>query len=100
MGKAMGEDAATHRWGSVRDNPELNRFELDVDGDTALAYYRIDNDVMIFTSTQTPPRLRGQGVASELIRSALQFARARGLKVRGDCSFVAEYLRRHPEGDD
>jgi predicted GNAT family acetyltransferase len=97
MGKARGEAAARHPWGSVRDNPEFSRFELDVDGETAFAYYRIDNDVMVFTSTQSPPRLRGQGVASELIRNALEFARGRGLKVRGDCSFVADYLRRHPE---
>ncbi len=97
MGKAKGEPATRHNWGSVRDNPELGRFELDADGDTALAYYRIDNDVMVFTSTETPPKLRGQGVASELIRNALEFARARGLKVRGECSFVADYLRRHPE---
>ncbi|MGJ0533267.1 GNAT family N-acetyltransferase [Methylocystis sp.] len=100
MGKAGGEAAARHPWGSVRDNPEFSRFELDVDGETTLAYYRIDNDVMVFTSTQTPPRLRGQGVASELIRNALEFARARGLKVRGDCSFVVDYLRRHPEAAD
>lgn len=97
MGKAIGEAAARHPWGSVRDNPELNRFELDVEGDVAVAYYRIDNGVMVFTSTQTPPRLRGQGVASELIRNALEFARARGLKVRGDCSFVADYVQKHPE---
>ncbi|MBM3552777.1 MAG: N-acetyltransferase [Alphaproteobacteria bacterium] len=96
MGKAKGEPATRHDWGSVRDNPERNRFELDADGYTALAYYRIDNGVMVFTSTQTPARLRGQGVASELIRNALEFARARGLKVRGDCSFVADYLRLHP----
>ncbi len=97
MGKAKGESANRHPWGSVRDNPEFSRFELDIDGETALAYYRIDNDVMVFTSTQTPPRLRGQGVASELIRNALEFARARGLKVRGDCAFVADYVEKHPE---
>jgi predicted GNAT family acetyltransferase len=96
----MGQAAGGHPWGSVRDNPELNRFELDVDGDTAVAYYRIDNDVMVFTSTQTPPRLRGQGVASELIRNALEFARARGLKVQADCSFVADYVQRRPEFQD
>lgn len=96
-GDAVGQVEARHSRGSVRDNPERNRFELDADGDTALAYYRIDNGVMVFTSTETPPKLRGQGVASELIRNALEFARARGLKVRGDCSFVADYLRRHPE---
>ena len=100
MGKAIREAAARHPWGSVRDNPEFSRFELDVDGETALAYYRIDNDVMVFTSTQTPPKLRGQGVASELIRNALEFARARGLKVQGDCAFVVDYLRRHPEFAD
>lgn len=96
----MGQAAGGRPWGSVRDNPELNRFELDVDGDTAVAYYRIDNDVMVFTSTQTPPRLRGQGVASELIRNALEFARARGLKVQADCSFVADYVQRRPEFQD
>jgi len=100
MGKAKGESANRHPWGSVRDNPEFSRFELDIDGETALAYYRIDNDVMVFTSTQTPPSLRGQGVASELIRNALEFARARGLKVRGDCAFVADYVERHPEFRD
>lgn len=92
-------DQTTH-WGAVRDNFELNRFELDVDGETAAAYYRIENDVMIFTSTQTPPALRGKGVASELIRNALQFARARGLRVKAGCSFVADYLDRHPEYAD
>lgn len=96
----MDQAAAKHHWGSVRDNPEFNRFELDVDGETAAAYYRIDNDVMVFTSTQTPPALRGQGVASELIRNALRFARGRGLKIRAECSFVVDYLRRHPEFED
>jgi predicted GNAT family acetyltransferase len=96
----MSQAVAKHHWGSVRDNPELSRFELDADGDTALAYYRIDTGVMVFTSTQTPPQLRGQGVASELIRNALEFARARGLKVQADCSFVVDYLRRHPEFAD
>ncbi|MGD9656147.1 MAG: GNAT family N-acetyltransferase [Methylocystis sp.] len=96
-GKANGASAARQNWGSVRDNLALSRFELDADGATAVAYYRIDNGVMVFTSTQTPPRLRGQGVASELIRNALEFARAHGLKVQADCSFVADYVDRHPE---
>ncbi|MGD9545277.1 MAG: GNAT family N-acetyltransferase [Methylocystis sp.] len=100
MGETTGEDAARQAWGSVRDNRERNRFELDVEGDAALAYYRIDNGVMVFTSTQTPPRLRGKGVASALIRDALEIARAHGLKVRGDCSFVADYLDRRPEFQD
>jgi predicted GNAT family acetyltransferase len=96
----MDQAPARQHWGSVRDNPGLNRFELDMDGETAAAYYHIDNGVMVFTSTQTPPALRGQGAASELIRNALQVARARGLKVQAQCSFVVDYLRRHPEFED
>jgi uncharacterized protein len=92
--------AARGNWGAVRDNPELDRFELDVDGETACAYYRLDNDVITFTSTETPPALRGQGIASELVRGALQFARARGLNVSATCSFVTDYLNRHPEFAD
>ncbi|MEF3365125.1 GNAT family N-acetyltransferase [Methylocystis sp. 9N] len=96
----MEQAASRRRWGKVRDNPERNRFELDVDGETAVAYYRIDKDAMVFTSTQTPPAARGQGAASELIRNALQEARARGLKAKAECSFVVDYLRRHPEFED
>lgn len=87
-------------WSSVRDNAARSRFELDVNGDTAFAYYRIGDGVMTFTSTQTPPALRGRGVASELIRKALANARATGLKVDATCSFVVNYLQRHPEFAD
>lgn len=101
MAVAMRKDAAgAGKWGAVRDNPELDRFELDADGETACAYYRIADGVITFTSTQTPPAIRGRGVASELIRGALQFARARGLKVRAACSFVVDYLARRPEFSD
>jgi predicted GNAT family acetyltransferase len=30
----------------------------------------------------------------------MQFARARGLKVQATCSFVVDYLARHPEFSD
>jgi predicted GNAT family acetyltransferase len=87
-------------WRNVRDNLEQARFELDALGGTATAYYRIDNGVMSFTSTQTPPAMRGKGAASALIRGALLEARARGLKVAAPCSFVADYLARNPEFSD
>jgi uncharacterized protein len=55
---------------------------------------------MTFTHTETPQRLRGRGYASRLVQSALEAARERGLKVVARCSFVANYLSRHPEFDD
>jgi predicted GNAT family acetyltransferase len=85
---------------SVRDNAALHRFELDADGELALAYYRLEPGVMTFTHTEVPPHLQGRGIASELIRGALQAARTRGLKVVPRCSFVSVYLAKHPEFSD
>lgn len=82
------------------DNPQLSRFELPLEGGTALAYYRIADGIITFTSTQTPPSLRGKGAASKLIRDALSQARARGLEIRASCSFVVGFLERHPEFSD
>jgi len=41
--------------------------------------------------------LQGQGVAADLVHAALAFARSQGLRVRPSCSYVAAYMRRHPE---
>ena len=85
---------------SVRHNPALSRFELDADGAVAVANYRLADGVMTFTHTEVPWRLRGQGIASRLIAGALEQARAQGVKVVPRCSFVDDYIARHPEWED
>jgi len=62
--------------------------------------YRLTPDLVIITHTETPPALRGRGIASELVRGALELIRADGLKVVAGCSFVADYLKQHPEFSD
>ncbi len=52
---------------------------------------------MIFTHTEVPAAVEGQGIGSRLIRGALEAARAQGLQVVPRCSFVSAYLARHPE---
>jgi predicted GNAT family acetyltransferase len=84
----------------VRDNSALSRFELDVEGAAAVAYYRLADGVITFTHTETPHRLRGRGIASQLVHGALEAVRARGFKVVPRCPFVASYLTRHPEFAD
>jgi predicted GNAT family acetyltransferase len=85
---------------AVRDNPALNRFELDVGGHTAAAYYRLSPGVITFTHTEVPAELSGHGIGSELVRGALEAARARGLKVVPKCPFVAAYMAKHPQFND
>ncbi|WPO39442.1 GNAT family N-acetyltransferase [Tardiphaga sp. 42S5] len=84
----------------VRDNKALNRFELDVGESVAFANYRRAGDRVIITHTETPPALRGRGIASELVKGALGLIRADGLKVVAGCSFVVDYLRQHPDYAD
>jgi predicted GNAT family acetyltransferase len=84
----------------VRDNKTKSRFELDVEGEIAFANYRLAPSSVIITHTETPRELRGQGVASELVRGALELIRADGLKVVAGCGFVVEYLNKHPEFAD
>ncbi len=86
--------------GSVRDNRSQHRFELDVDGAVAFANYRLTPDSVIITHTETPPALRGRGIASELVNGVLAWIRAVGVKVVAGCGFVVEYLQKHPEYAD
>jgi predicted GNAT family acetyltransferase len=43
-----------------------------------------------------PDALRGQGIASRLVRFALDYALAARVRVVPSCPFVAAFLDRHP----
>jgi predicted GNAT family acetyltransferase len=84
----------------VRNNPELNRFELDVAGGMAVAYYRAAPGRITITHTEVPTALRGRGIGSVLVKGALELARAQSLRVVSRCPFVSAYLGKHPEYND
>lgn len=84
----------------VEDHPERHRFELAVGGATAFSEYRLHGDVINFVHTLVPKELEGHGVASRLIRGALEQVRARGLKMIASCPFVRAYIEKHPEWQD
>jgi uncharacterized protein len=85
---------------AVRDNKVQRRFELDVEGQVAFANYRETPQAVIITHTETPRALRGRGIASELVKGALELIRTDGHKVIGACGFVVDYLDKHPEDAD
>lgn len=84
----------------VRDNRAEQEFELEVDGQRAVAAYQIEGNTIVFTHTFVPTPIEGRGVASKLIRAALDASRDAGLKVVPQCSFVEIYIKRHPEYRD
>jgi len=84
----------------IRDNLEVHRFEAQVGDSLAIAEYRLRDGVITFTHTEVPEGLRGHGVASRLIKNALDESRAQQYQVIPLCPFVAAYIRRHPEYQD
>lgn len=86
---------------TVRDKPEELRYEIEVDGEVAgFIAYRRGEGVITLVHTDVDPKWEGEGVGSELVRGALDDLRARGLRVRPLCPFVAEFIERHPEYAD
>ena len=50
--------------------------------------------------TWTDPARRGQGLADRVVHSALDAARAAGVRVLPTCSYVADWLSGHPDYQD
>lgn len=81
-------------------NELMRRFELQLDGKTAvLEYVEQGADVWVLTHTFVPPELRGRNVAAILTKFALDDARSQGKKIVPQCSYVAVFMERNKEYD-
>lgn len=82
----------------VSDIPDRSRFEIMVNGRLAgFAEYRLRPGRIVLTHTEIDDDLRGRGLAGQLVRTALDAARDRGLQVTPQCSYISGYIRKHPE---
>jgi predicted GNAT family acetyltransferase len=84
----------------VRNNPAQSRYEMEVDGGTALALYQSAPGKVLIYHTEVPRQLRGRGIGAKLMRGVLAELRANNLKVMPRCSYVARFMREHPEFRD
>ena len=76
------------------------RFEIERDGEVAYLEYSLSGDILELIHTEVPVQLRGHGVAALLAEHALQFARARKLRVDVICPLVRSHIEKHPEYAD
>ena len=86
--------------GEVRHDETERRFEQEEDGATGFVTYERRGGAIAFTHTIVPRELEGRGIGSRVVRAGLDYARAEGLEVVPQCSFVAAYIERHPEYRD
>jgi len=91
---------------TVTDDPGERRYVVTVDGERAgLASYadRTDKDGVaqrVFYHTEVSEAFGGRGLATILVKEALDDARAQGKKIVGVCPLVAAFLKKHPEYSD
>jgi predicted GNAT family acetyltransferase len=82
----------------VTDNAQQSQFEVHIGGERAgLVEYHRDGDVLTLIHTEVGDNFQGLGLASTLARFALDSARERGLSVLPHCTYVAGWIRKHPD---
>ncbi|MDP9407389.1 MAG: N-acetyltransferase [Actinomycetota bacterium] len=86
---------------SVEDNGAAARYEARAGDELAgSAEYRLSDGTVTFTHTVVDDAFEGQGVGSALARRALDDARERGLGVVPQCSFIRDWIDKHPDYQD
>jgi uncharacterized protein len=79
-------------------NDAGKRYTGSVEGRVAAkAEFIPTGQLVIFTHMETDPSFEGQGVASQLVRWALDDVRARGMHVVAVCPFVKAYIGKHSD---
>ncbi len=85
----------------IKDVPEELRYVALRDGKLiGEIRYRREPDRIELVHTEVLPSAEGTGAGSQLVKTALDDIRARGLRVVPYCPFVAAYIRRHSEYAD
>jgi len=62
--------------------------------------YIAQGSVLIADHTLVPSAIGGRGVAARLVDALIDHARANGLRIVPQCSYVDAAFRRHPEWAD
>lgn len=85
----------------ITKNEQTSQYETTIDGQVAYVAYDLEEpNRIVLTHTIVPDALSGRGIAGEVVKHALDDARANNLKVIPQCSYVAAYIKRHPEYED
>jgi len=84
----------------LRNDPEQSRYEMDEEGLTSYADYRLQGERLYIDYVFAPPALRGTGASGRLMAALAADARQKGLKITPICGYAAAWLRRSHEFRD
>jgi predicted GNAT family acetyltransferase len=85
----------------VQNDEKARKFYATVDGrEAVIEYAHMQGDIYNLLHTYVPEEMRGQGVAGQLVRGALEQIRAQGATFLPSCPYVQAFVKRHPEYED
>lgn len=97
----MNLDKTNRKELKIRHEPKAKRFAVRLGNKIAYLSYDIVNDhVLDYAHTWTPPEERGKGIAGRITREALEYAKSEGYRVIPSCPYVREYIKNHPEYEE
>jgi len=80
---------------------EHQKYTIAVEGKTVgLAEFADRGNQRVFHHTEVDPAFGGRGLATILVKEALDAARNDGKRIVPVCSMVGTVLKKHPEFDD
>lgn len=83
---------------TVNHHPEQGRFEIELEDNVwAVLDYRVEGNTIYFLHTGVPTKYEGRGIGSQLARAGVDYAHQKGYQMVPLCSFMEDYLGRHPE---
>jgi uncharacterized protein len=76
-------------------------FFIDEDGEwiAELTYFK-NNGIMTIDHTEIDEKLRGEGIGQDMVKAAVDYARANGLKIKPLCPYAKKVIDRTPEFQD
>lgn len=79
------------------NNREESQYEYRIEIYTPHIQYRRRPGEIALTHTRVPVELRGKGIGNMLVKDTLDDIEKQDLRLIPLCSFVATYIKRHPE---
>jgi predicted GNAT family acetyltransferase len=81
----------------IHDKKQQKFYTLHEGKESYTLYRSADSSIMNFYRTYVPPEQRNRGLASKVVRAALQYAEENNLRVTPSCSYVEYFIMKHKE---
>ncbi|MEH8017351.1 N-acetyltransferase [Rheinheimera muenzenbergensis] len=77
----------------IQHQTEQQRFVLQLAGAEAVLDYKVQGNSVDFHHTFVPPQFRGKGLAEQLVRHGLAWAKSQQYQLSASCWYVQKFLR-------